>query len=588
MFQKKQKQNKIKNQIKQKQKQSPIDFHTIHKIKFTINNVIIMKQGEPKNWFFTNEKGIIETKDEEWLKLNVIKEYFKNPKIRKQDLAEIENQSDTVYLNFSEKTPSLKIDLQDKFLFYFYQKVRDSVVIRPASQSVIEELLSKPQDYQEFLNYLTKIIGYYPINSYKGCSLYQVQYNGKKKRAERICFNNQEGEADFNYDKNNMEAFKPGLKDFTKCEGIYCNCDSQSNNTFYDENDEAFSLYVMKNKNKQYQSRYIQYKSIYLDIIERFKTKQIIQRLNPQVKITEQLLFKTRKFYSISQLANSKQFKHFRFDNFYKRVRVCQYCECMYNKIDNIRANYLQQPNLQQITTEQIQAEIEKLSNSQGFIRNNKYIQKKYIYIFELKQKQLVVLNQKKDNYLQIIKMQQKKNQKKKNQINKIKQKEQKQFALPKITQIILKDKQGFLTQKKGIVNKQEAEALGLKHYLGHTKNLPYSDCGLAISKSSLALNQLQDKIKEVETLKYKMENQKIKKVVEEIELIMCPYYGKGQVDTSRLEQFINVLKVKFKQKYIQQFIKKKKRKGNKYMVQIMKISNIQKIYKQQLIKMNF
>lgn len=93
-------------------------------------------------------------------------------------------------------------------------------------------------------------------------------------------------------------------------------------------------------------------------------------------------------------------------------------------------------------------------------------------------------------------------------------------------------------------MSKQEAEALGLKHYLGHTKNLPYTDSGLAISKSSLALNQLQDKIKEVESLKSKIENGKIKKVVEEIELIMCPYYGKGRVDTTRLESFIKTLKV--------------------------------------------
>lgn len=42
------------------------------------------------------------------------------------------------------------------------------------------------------------------------------------------------------------------------------------------------------------------------------------------------------------------------------------------------------------------------------------------------------------------------------------------------------------------------------------------------------------------------MENEKMKKVVEEIELIMCPYYGKGKVDTTRFAEFVNILKVIF------------------------------------------
>ena len=70
-----------------------------------------------------------------------------------------------------------------------------------------------------------------------------------------------------------------------------------------------------------------------------------------------------------------------------------------------------------------------------------------------------------------------------------------KDFKMPK--------NKNFEWNKKSFsVSKSESEALGLKHYLGHTRNLPYSDCGLAISKSSLSLNHLQDKILEVENLK--------------------------------------------------------------------------------------
>ena len=45
----------------------------------------------------------------------------------------------------------------------------------------------------------------------------------------------------------------------------------------------------------------------------------------------------------------------------------------------------------------------------------------------------------------------------------------------------------------KIFIKKKDEENLGIKHLLGHTFNLPYSDSGLAISKSTYRLNQLQD-----------------------------------------------------------------------------------------------
>ena len=53
------KKNKKTLQFKLKQYyliKAPKDFDTIHGIRFTINNLIIIKQGEPKHWFYTNEK----------------------------------------------------------------------------------------------------------------------------------------------------------------------------------------------------------------------------------------------------------------------------------------------------------------------------------------------------------------------------------------------------------------------------------------------------------------------------------------------------------------------------------------------------
>ena len=54
-------------------------------------------------------------------------------------------------------------------------------------------------------------------------------------------------------------------------------------------------------------------------------------------------------------------------------------------------------------------------------------------------------------------------------------------------------DKSKTLSRTKIQVNKSEGELLGLKHFLGHVENLPYSDSGLALSKSSYRLNKLQD-----------------------------------------------------------------------------------------------
>lgn len=68
-------------------------------------------------------------------------------------------------------------------------------------------------------------------------------------------------------------------------------------------------------------------------------------------------------------------------------------------------------------------------------------------------------------------------------------------FKSPEIFREEIQDEDKILVKKKRFVRSKEAENLGLKHFLGHTRNLPYTDCGLAISKSSYNLNKLQDVI---------------------------------------------------------------------------------------------
>ncbi|KAL4464086.1 hypothetical protein ABPG74_006023 [Tetrahymena malaccensis] len=613
------------------------DFETLYGIGFMINDIIILKQGEPKHWLYMDEKRKIKQKDEEWLKFQVIKEYFKNPKIRQEDLNEIENYNDSQYSNLISQNYFQKNKI-DKMLFYFYQSARDITVVRPASLSVAEQLMSKPQDYQELLNHWTKIIGYYPINSYKGTVLYQVTYSGRNRKcmierrnvetkkldtaeflkkegsqkktftfetklfkslassvnekcnllatslvrfletkyhktiaemqieffmndsgqiylsgAEKINFYGADGEIDINLDKNNLEQFQfPQMEEF-KCIGQYCDCAGDS--TYYEENDEAFSVFIQSQKKKD-QVFYVQYKSIILDQIERYKTIQSIKSVQQGVKITEQLIFKVRKYYSFSQISACPLFSHYKFDNIYKRIRVCEYCYAVYNKVDSMRADILSQKNRKQVTDQEIQATIDKMANSQGLIiggtqlkerkvMSKEFYQKLDIFDSETKFfKENFVVTKSVDPSFFSKKAKAQSTQNFFSLTQKQNEDEEKQFVLPKIVEVTIQEKNSqYIKKKKKFVSRQEAEALGLKHYLGHTKNLPYSDCGLAISKSSLALNQLQDKIRDVENLKNKIENEKIKKVVEEIELIMCPYYGKGKVDTTRFEQFISILK---------------------------------------------
>ena len=50
--------------------------------------MIIMKQGEPKAWFYMDDKYRMHQKEEEWLKYKVIKEYFRD---QTQSLNDIQN-----------------------------------------------------------------------------------------------------------------------------------------------------------------------------------------------------------------------------------------------------------------------------------------------------------------------------------------------------------------------------------------------------------------------------------------------------------------------------------------------------------------
>lgn len=85
-------------------------------------------------------------------------------------------------------------------------------------------------------------------------------------------------------DKNTLEPVPKEKPIKSKCPGIYCDC--SGDNIFYEENDEAFSLFMVPSKENDPNNYFIQRKSILLDIIEREKTLESIKSVTDK-KCTE-------------------------------------------------------------------------------------------------------------------------------------------------------------------------------------------------------------------------------------------------------------------------------------------------------------
>ncbi|KAM3138297.1 hypothetical protein pb186bvf_009573 [Paramecium bursaria] len=355
---------------------------------------------------------------------------------------------------------------------------------------------------------------------------------------ESIAFFNDEKKSE-QIDLGNLDLKQKPAKDFSKCSGIYCRY--ATNNIYFDEADEQFSLYIMADE-KQTQ-KFVAYKSIFIDLLERYKTIQLIKQnwQRSQDNVPEYLIFRLRRYYSISEVTSNIKFKHLKISNFYNQRKVCNYCYKVYEKLDTLRNRVLINDKKQQLKPEDIFKEVEKFYGQSQINRQALQSEKQQSEEFEMKLKEFDTEVQ---NFFKEFTITYKTDEKffykKKYGRHQI---EGMGFQLPKVIKVEIKDKDNMIKRKKLFIPKDSAEALGLKHYLGHVNNLPHSDQGLAISKSSLELNKLQDKIREIQYLKEKMENEKIKKIREDIQIMLCTYYGKGKFEKDRLVDFIDTLR---------------------------------------------
>lgn len=107
-------------------------------------------------------------------------------------------------------------------------------------------------------------------------------------------------------------------------------------------------LYLVKQK--LHLMHKIQTKSILLDFIERYKTKERLERAtgwtNDQIsRLVDSLFLKFRKFYNVADIQSFEQLEHIHYIHMYQEVNVCATCYQIYNKINSLRLEVLNSQN---------------------------------------------------------------------------------------------------------------------------------------------------------------------------------------------------------------------------------------------------
>lgn len=145
-----------------------------------------------------------------------------------------------------------------------------------------------------------------------------------------------------------------------KCEGIYCNYNAAFQKSFTDdkckvnrhadEKEELNNIYlVAADINVRYT---VAFKSILIDLVERYKTYERVKKSCPKLDqkhvpyLSEGLIFKFRKFYTMADVHKFNLFRHLNIQNVYYKKKVCGFCKAMYDKIDFSRATSYNKQNM--------------------------------------------------------------------------------------------------------------------------------------------------------------------------------------------------------------------------------------------------
>jgi len=322
-----------------------------------------------------------------------------------------------------------------------------------------------------------------------------------------------------------------------KCEGLYCNYRDIFENAMIDEKDELNNLYIMESDiDKKFK---IEYKSIILDLVERLKTIERVQNATDFSrekvdKLADGLMFLFRKYYSIADLKKFELFRHIHYIHLYHKKNVCAFCFAMYNKIDNLRLNSNNAENnylKKKVGFENIQSKIKdygivekELNAKEKILFSDKFYE--MIKQFDepppeeiLYEVDPALLDNNEKRLIKEVKHRRKQRSKQKDE-------EEDEEEKSEI------DKKNKITQK---ILKENA----LRLHLGTREKQKSYHSGSITTSTSLKLSSLSSKIKKLENIAKKNRGGNLGMSEDQfVELIMCPYLGKGKVDHSTLKEY--------------------------------------------------
>lgn len=226
---------------------------------------------------------------------------------------------------------------------------------------------------------------------------------------------------------------------------------------------------------------FIPFRSIILDFLERLQTVKRIQRACPEFSpssidnLTEGILLRFRKFYSLSEVSKLKGVNFKKISNLYEKKTICTICKHVYDRVDKLRM--LSEGKKHDFSEKQIEKEILRFFQEyQGS------------YHHPLNEKSIFS-----ENYVALLKEFESESELQEEVKNLNQEKENAMF--PSLSVKTKKEKNSLLFSpvqiNKKTVNARDSELLGLKHYLGSFQDPSIIRNGLVISQSSIAINKL-------------------------------------------------------------------------------------------------